>query len=495
MTTTPDLLDDEIKVPLRVVVGNSGLAVDAVPETLRPGALDLPVRWAHVSELLDPVPYLVGAELLLTAGVNLPEEQREVDGYVRRLSASGVTALGFGLTPPLHPELPGTLRRACIRHGLPLLVVQSRTPFLAISRAVSVALSEASQREQRRTTEAREALTRSASRGLGELVTTLALRLGSWVALVGADDEPAPLPGEALELLGTLRSGFGIRTATTELPDGTFVVAQPVFPQATASHLLVIGRGRRFDGTERAIAAVGAGLLGLVGRAGSDAAELGAAATSLLLGQAPDPVLTGLFGAADCHLMAGISYRKGPNEVARRYDWLRARLDTPLVEVLPGPRFVAIARKAPSAAELDELRWDGWLTVVGTAGRASELAAAGTEVENLLQRARVLGRPVIAEAAGLGLATAVNPAAARGFAEKTLAPLRDRDGELVTTLRAWLANHGGWDRTATELGLHRNSVRHRIGQVERALGVDLADPETRMELWFALRWDQRQQCP
>jgi DNA-binding PucR family transcriptional regulator len=36
--------------------------------------------------------------------------------------------------------------------------------------------------------------------------------------------------------------------------------------------------------------------------------------------------------------------------------------------------------------------------------------------------------------------------------------------------------------------VHRNSVRHRIGRVERELGVDLADPETRMELWFALRW-------
>jgi hypothetical protein len=238
---------------------------------------------------------------------------------------------------------------------------------------------------------------------------------------------------------------------------------------------------------------------GFVGRAGSDAAELGAAATSLLLGRAPDAVLTELFGAEDCHLMAGIAHRRGPNEVARRYDWLRARLDTPLVEVLPGPKFVAVARKAPTAAVLDELRWDGWLTVVGTAGPASALAAAGTEVESLLQRARVLGRPLVAEAAGLGLAAAVDPAVARGFAEKTLAPLKDRDGELVTTLRAWLANHGGWDRTATELGLHRNSVRHRIGQVEKALGVDLADPETRMELWFALRWhghtDQRQQCP
>jgi len=61
---------------------------------------------------------------------------------------------------------------------------------------------------------------------------------------------------------------------------------------------------------------------------------------------------------------------------------------------------------------------------------------------------------------------------------------------LVDTLRTWLANHGGWDRTAAALGVHRNSVRHRIARVERHLGVDLADPETRMELWFALRWSR-----
>ena len=59
---------------------------------------------------------------------------------------------------------------------------------------------------------------------------------------------------------------------------------------------------------------------------------------------------------------------------------------------------------------------------------------------------------------------------------------------LVRTLRTWLAHHGGWEPTAAELGVHRNSVRHRIAQVERALEVDLADPEVRMRLWFALRW-------
>ncbi|MEV0072144.1 PucR family transcriptional regulator [Amycolatopsis sp. NPDC050768] len=482
----------EVNVPLRTVVGNPELALDLVRETLRPGALDAPVRWAHVSELDDPAPYLLGAELVLTAGVNLP---REPGHYVRRLRDAGVTALGFGLTPTVSETLPEPLRDACVRHGLPLVVVPPRTPFLAISRAVAVELGEAGQREQRRTAVAREALTRAAGDGMGALVTTLAERLRGWVALVGrADalvaghDAPQPLPREVTDLLTTLRAGTGIRIATTELPDSTYVVAQPVYPQATAAHLLVLGRRRRFDGGDRAILAVGAALLGLVGRAGSDTAQLGAAATGLLLGQGGADVLATLLGTGECRLVAGVAHRRGPDEVAVRHDWLRARLDTPLVQVLAGPRFLAVVGASP---ELDGLREHGWLAVAGSPVTADGLPGALAEAELLLARAQALGRPVVA-ADPLGFDALVAPGAAAGFAERVLAPLREldraHDRELVPTLRTWLAHHGGWDRTAAELGVHRNSVRHRIGQAERALGVDLSDPETRMRLWFALRW-------
>ncbi|MFI2451520.1 PucR family transcriptional regulator ligand-binding domain-containing protein, partial [Rhodococcus qingshengii] len=39
----------------------------ALKLTVRAGddRLDVPVRWAHVSELADPVPYMEGGELLL----------------------------------------------------------------------------------------------------------------------------------------------------------------------------------------------------------------------------------------------------------------------------------------------------------------------------------------------------------------------------------------------------------------------------------------------
>lgn len=498
MATIPDFVPTEVNVPLRDVVGNRELALDVVPETLRPGALDTPVRWAHVSELQDPVPYLVGAELLLTAGVNLPSGPGAVESYVRGLRDAGVTALGFGLTPAVFETLPEPLRQACARYGLPLLVVPSRTPFLAVNRAVSVALTEAGQREQRRIAAARETLTRAAGGGLGELTSALAAVLRSWVALVGAGDvlasahdAPSPLPLQVRELMATVRTGSGIRSATTELAGG-FVVVQPVYPQATASHLVVVGRSRRLDGAERAILAVGAALLGLVGRAGSDAAELGSAATGLLLGRmSPGEVARSLLGSEVVRLVAGTVYRRGPGEVAQRPDWLRTRLDTPLVSVRPGPSFVAVAGAVPLPV-LEDLREHGWLAVAGSPVPASRAASAGAEVELLLSRALVLGRPIVAGRAPLDFDALLDPDASRGFAAKALEPLvaldREGDRSLVLTLRTWLAHHGGWEPTAAELGVHRNSVRHRIAQVEKALAVDLADPEVRMRLWFALRW-------
>lgn len=471
-----------------------------MPGTTRPGDLDKPVRWAHVSELREPAPYLVGQELLLTAGVNVPEDPADVDRYVLGLQSAGITALGFGLTPPMHPELPPALAAACVRHRLPLLVVGVRTPFLAISQAVSVALTEVIQREQRTVSAAREALTTATADGLTELAAELARRLGAWVCLVGPSGEqvvergaPRPLDGRVTALVDRVRAGQGIRSATTEV-DGTVVVAQPVYPQATASQVLVIGRAERLGRAERAIVAVGAALLGLAARSGSDTAAVGAAATSLLLDStAPAELLAEMLGAGPYHLVAGVYDGAGPDRVASGHEWLATRLGTPLVRIGPGSRFTALVRTPPAGHVLDELRGRGWLAVVGGPRRGDRLTGATTEADGLLRRARALGRPIVSgEQRDLGLDALIGPQEAGAYAERVLGPLRELDaargGELVDTLGVWLACHGGWDRTAAALGVHRNSVRHRIRQVERALGVDLGDPETRMQLWFALRW-------
>ncbi|MBW5255125.1 PucR family transcriptional regulator ligand-binding domain-containing protein, partial [Streptomyces sp. P01-B04] len=95
----------------------------ALKLTVRAGAdrLDAPVRWAHASELADPVPYMEGGELLLVTATNLDAENPEVMGrYVRRLAGAGVVGLGFavGVT---YDEVPQPLVDAAEEAGLPLL--------------------------------------------------------------------------------------------------------------------------------------------------------------------------------------------------------------------------------------------------------------------------------------------------------------------------------------------------------------------------------------
>jgi hypothetical protein len=215
-------------------------------------------------------------------------------------------------------------------------------------------------------------------------------------------------------------------------------------------------------------------------------------ATRLLLGlDGPGGPVSALLGAGEFRVLSGVPYRRGPTTSAAGYHWLRARLDTPLVALADGPRFIAVVPAAVGMPLLAGLRAEGWLVVAGSPVPAERLAEAVSEVDALRERAIALQRPVLASSAGL--AAMVAPEAAADFAARLLAPLRELDRSrpaepLIDTLRTWLAQHGGWDRTAAALGIHRNSVRHRIARVERELGLDLADPETRMELWFALRW-------
>lgn len=93
----------------------------ALKLTVRAGAdrLDAPVRWAHASELADPVPYMEGGELLLVTATNLDAENPEaMRRYVRRLAGAGVVGLGFavGVT---YDDVPQPLVDAAEEAGLP----------------------------------------------------------------------------------------------------------------------------------------------------------------------------------------------------------------------------------------------------------------------------------------------------------------------------------------------------------------------------------------
>lgn len=161
----------------------------ALKLTVRAGGdrLDVPVRWAHVSELADPVPYMEGGELLLITALKLDTENPEaMRRYVRRLVGAGVVGLGFAVGVN-YEEIPKALVDAADEEGLPLLEVPRRTPFLAISKAVSAAIAADQYRAVTAGFAAQRELTKQAlTDGPEGLLTALASQVDGWAALYDA---------------------------------------------------------------------------------------------------------------------------------------------------------------------------------------------------------------------------------------------------------------------------------------------------------------------
>ncbi|WP_328669240.1 PucR family transcriptional regulator ligand-binding domain-containing protein [Streptomyces sp. NBC_00328] len=200
-------------VPLSALLAREDLALRLIAGPAEP---DTVIHWAHTSEMADPYPYLLGGELLLTAGVHVPAApgpgedtpgpEDYFDGYVSRIVAAGGAALGFGLAP-VHDTVPPALVAACDTYGLPLLEVPPRTTFSGVARAVWQLMAQARLAELRRVTEAQQSLAAAAARPdpVPAVLRQLARRVNGWAVLYGpegtelarAGTVPPPRPAPA----------------------------------------------------------------------------------------------------------------------------------------------------------------------------------------------------------------------------------------------------------------------------------------------------------
>src|SRR5690349_10097739 len=96
-------------------------------------AADREIRWVHITELLDPTPWLSGGELLLTTGIPLDNAERQRK-FIRLLAETGVAGLGFG-TGFDHAKIPKALLSEADGAGFPVFEVPYETPFIAITEA------------------------------------------------------------------------------------------------------------------------------------------------------------------------------------------------------------------------------------------------------------------------------------------------------------------------------------------------------------------------
>jgi GAF domain-containing protein len=133
--------------------------------------------------------------------------------------------------------------------------------------------------------------------------------------------------------------------------------------------------------------------------------------------------------------------------------------------------------------------------VVGPAASAPGEHAAAYRIAAGAMRLRLTHRPGGFVDVGDPGPTALlletgTPAALRRFAERLLAPVVEhearRGGDLLATLRAWLATGCSTPESAVLLFVHPNTVKYRLARLEQLTGRSLRRPDVQVELQLAL---------
>ncbi|MEU1078294.1 PucR family transcriptional regulator [Streptomyces sp. NPDC005878] len=490
----------------------------ALKLTVRAGEdrLDTPVRWAHVSELADPVPYMEGGELLLITAMTLDaEDPQTMRRYVRRLAGAGVVGLGFAVGVS-YESVPDALLEAARAEDFPLLEVPRRTPFLAISKAVSAAIAADQYRAVTAGFEAQRELTRAALAGPGELLARLAAHVDGWAALY---DTAGAVVAVRPEWAG--RRAARLTADVARLRDRAAPASAVAGGSDDRVELQSLGTGRRVRGA----LAVGTGApLGTAERYAVHSAvalltlttertralqlaeqRLGAAVLRMLLSGQQDharAVAGDLYGGLlDAPFRLVIAERAGEaadlGALTEAMESAAARAGEAVLVVPEGDRLVVLAADGGDAvaACVSFTPEEGAELVAGLSAPAGPIAAASAykQAEQALSVARRRGRPLVEheELVAGSLVPLLAEDAVRAFADGMLRALYEHDatgrGDLVASLRAWLSRHGQWDAAAADLGVHRHTLRYRMRRVEEILGRSLDDPDVRMELWLALK--------
>ncbi|MFG2270074.1 PucR family transcriptional regulator ligand-binding domain-containing protein [Streptomyces chartreusis] len=369
------------------------------------------IHWAHTSEMADPYPYLLGGELLLSAGVHIPEAAGSgtyFDDYVSRIVAAGGAALGFGLAP-VHDTVPRALVEACDTYELPLLEVPPQTTFSGVARAVWQLMAQARHAELRRVTEAQQSLAAAASRPdpVRAVLRQLAQRIGGWAVLYGPEGAETASAGRA--------------------PDGQG-------PQAASA-----GRAAEVTAAGRAaeIAAAGRAAETTTARQAPETTAAGRAAETTTARQAPETTAAGRAAETTAARQAA--------EIAAA----RQAAETTTARQAPETTAAGRAPETTAAGRAAEIAAAGQAPETTAAGRAAEIAAAGRGPGDVV-RGALAGLAAVVRPSGPGTPTSATDTAAgthlaayalgagQGFVLGVAAPHRDTGDHTIASVAAVL---------------------------------------------------------
>ena len=185
------------------------------------GALDNPVRWVHVSELLDISGLLSGGELVLTTGLELEKEPGLTASFIRSLEQAAASGLIVELVGDRKPSMDA-LRAAALATAMPVIVVERRVRFVQVTEIVHrIIVAEQLERVER-ARDVHEAFTVLSleSAGTGQVVDQAAAMIGAPVVLEDLSHLVLAYSAGQLRTVELLED-WERRSRTTPAPPGT----------------------------------------------------------------------------------------------------------------------------------------------------------------------------------------------------------------------------------------------------------------------------------
>ncbi|WP_318841129.1 PucR family transcriptional regulator [Microbacterium sp. M28] len=475
-----------------------GLRLVSDERMLAQDALDLPLRWVHSSDLVDPTPFLADELALLTTGAQFDDDSG-VRAYVRRLHERGVVGLGFG-TEVHRSGIPDELIIACRELRMPLFEVPYDTPFIAVARAHSEAI--AAQAYARRTwaldTQRALAVAALRPRGLFATLSELARRLERWVGMFDAagvlvhehpagrlsEEDAAALAHRATDLIA--RGGQAGQSLTLG-PE-----AYTLFTLGRSGHLrgVIAIATAALDAEARAVVTSVIAMAGLALEQNEQYARsrrrLRAQVLASLLLDDPTLARHVLGSLPQAPMVVAVADPDAPVEALEEW-WDRQRADAgTAVFVASSEDGVVMCVSAADAGLFDEVSERfGMRLGVSEPDSYAAFSRAHAQATAALRHGGS-GAVRYTDTVASSILSAFATDEARLVAESRLAPLRAHEG-LEEALRVWLEHDARFEQAAAALGIHRHTLRARIAQASALLGADLSAFPARAELWAALQ--------
>jgi purine catabolism regulator len=492
MAVSPDLTVEQLlrspALQLSLLAGEAGLSRS--------------ISWAHVSELADPTPWLLGAEMIMTTGLAVPHSGTEQRAYLERLDDAGVSALALseGLhVPPLHKQFLDCAEE----RGLPVLEVPLPVPFIAISQEVAAARQSDVDQRLGAQLQVFGALRWLAVEGLkiADIFKRLERLSGYELSVCSPQGQPL-LPGVRAPSASQLKLLPKRPSAPPTVPGGFVLPVQA--PGGVAGYLLAQARhGAQPAGLAvvQHVATVASLQLTILRHERETLRRESAETLAELLAGVLDQVTARRrlkragFPPRDMLILAilhGISGPADETALIRRVEeaglpHLLLRQRDELLAVLPAglpTRQVLDAEETNRVGSSSPFQSGETLDVAGREARWAVARAIDSGRTHMVYGDRDLAGRWLPEDVK-ALAQLVDRVLGEAIRYD-----RDHGSDLVDSVRTWMERDRQTDAAARGLGIHPNTLTYRLRRFGEITGRDLTRTEEFAEVWLALMADR-----